>query len=192
MRSGKTAIVVLERWHGVQLPGPLLLVLIYLFRDSLKQTFGPEVGVFILIVLVIIGTYLAWTKAIPFQSHFELHAVFKNAANIRKELGKILPDGNPRQQMLLALEDANAFVVSLDAQRTWFRYHRMFGGLLRRARRVAVAGPERLHFAGRRIDGRDVADRRERRGDLERAADAAARNAASSASGSSRTTPRSP
>jgi phospholipid/cholesterol/gamma-HCH transport system substrate-binding protein len=39
----------------------------------------------ILIVLVVIGTYLAWTKAIPFQSHFELHAVFKNAANIRKD-----------------------------------------------------------------------------------------------------------
>jgi hypothetical protein len=39
----------------------------------------------ILIVLVIIGTYLAWTKSIPFQSHFELHAVFKNAANIRKD-----------------------------------------------------------------------------------------------------------
>src|SRR3954452_21761781 len=34
---------------------PLLLVLIYLFRDTLKQTFGPEVGVFILIVLVIGG-----------------------------------------------------------------------------------------------------------------------------------------
>ena len=34
---------------------PLLLLIIYLFRDSLKQTFGPEVGVFILIVLVIGG-----------------------------------------------------------------------------------------------------------------------------------------
>jgi peptide/nickel transport system permease protein len=34
---------------------PLLLILIYLFRDSLKQAFGPEVGVFILIVLVIGG-----------------------------------------------------------------------------------------------------------------------------------------
>jgi peptide/nickel transport system permease protein len=32
---------------------PLLLVLIYLFRDSLKGVFGPEVGVFILIVFVI-------------------------------------------------------------------------------------------------------------------------------------------
>ncbi len=34
---------------------PLLLLLIYLFRDSLKTLFGPEVGVFILIVLVIGG-----------------------------------------------------------------------------------------------------------------------------------------
>jgi peptide/nickel transport system permease protein len=32
---------------------PLLLLLIYLFRDTLKNAFGPEVGVFILIVTVI-------------------------------------------------------------------------------------------------------------------------------------------
>jgi len=34
---------------------PLLLLVIYLFRDSLKAAFGPEVGVFILIVLVVGG-----------------------------------------------------------------------------------------------------------------------------------------
>lgn len=34
---------------------PLLLLLIYLFRDPLKAVFGPEVGVFMLIVLVIGG-----------------------------------------------------------------------------------------------------------------------------------------
>ena len=34
---------------------PLLLLVIYLFRDSLKAMFGTEVGVFILIVLVIGG-----------------------------------------------------------------------------------------------------------------------------------------
>ncbi len=34
---------------------PLLLLLIYLFRDSLKAVFGPEIGVFIMIVLVIGG-----------------------------------------------------------------------------------------------------------------------------------------
>jgi peptide/nickel transport system permease protein len=32
---------------------PLLLLVIYLFRDKLKTTFGPEVGVFLLIVVVI-------------------------------------------------------------------------------------------------------------------------------------------
>jgi peptide/nickel transport system permease protein len=32
---------------------PLLLLVIYLFRDTLKSAFGPEVGVFILIVAVI-------------------------------------------------------------------------------------------------------------------------------------------
>ncbi|HKH23566.1 MAG TPA: MlaD family protein, partial [Solirubrobacterales bacterium] len=39
----------------------------------------------ILIALVIIGTYLAWTKSLPFGNPYELHAVFKNAANIRKD-----------------------------------------------------------------------------------------------------------
>src|SRR5258706_10509421 len=33
--------------------------------------------------------------------------------------------------MLLELEDANAFVTSLDPQRTWFRYHHLFADLLR-------------------------------------------------------------
>jgi peptide/nickel transport system permease protein len=37
---------------------PLLLLLIYLFRDALKAVFGPEGGIFILIVLVIGG--LRW------------------------------------------------------------------------------------------------------------------------------------
>jgi peptide/nickel transport system permease protein len=34
---------------------PLLLLIIYLFRDSLKEVVGPEMGVFILIVIVIAG-----------------------------------------------------------------------------------------------------------------------------------------
>jgi peptide/nickel transport system permease protein len=32
---------------------PLLLILIYLFREGLKAAFGPEIGVFILVVMVI-------------------------------------------------------------------------------------------------------------------------------------------
>ncbi len=43
------------------LPGlPLLLLIVYLFRDSLRKVFGPEVGVFILIVAVIGG--LRWMQ----------------------------------------------------------------------------------------------------------------------------------
>src|SRR5438093_8900226 len=38
------------------LPGlPLLLLIVYLFRDALRKMFGPEAGIFILIVAVIGG-----------------------------------------------------------------------------------------------------------------------------------------
>ncbi|CAN5734757.1 ABC transporter permease [soil metagenome] len=40
---------------------PLLLLVIYLFRDSLKSIFGPEGGVFVMIVIVIGG--LRWMPA---------------------------------------------------------------------------------------------------------------------------------
>ena len=39
----------------------------------------------ILIGLVIVGTYLAWTKSIPFTPEYEVKAVFENSANIRKD-----------------------------------------------------------------------------------------------------------
>jgi peptide/nickel transport system permease protein len=43
------------------LPGlPLLLLIVYLFRDSLRKMFGPEAGIFILIVAVIGG--LRWMQ----------------------------------------------------------------------------------------------------------------------------------
>jgi LuxR family transcriptional regulator, maltose regulon positive regulatory protein len=44
------------------------------------------------------------------------------------------------EQVLQDLEAANAFVVSLDAARTWFRYHQMFAGLLQLELRRAAAG----------------------------------------------------
>src|SRR4051794_1509970 len=47
------------------------------------------------------------------------------------ELADLLADRPGCEQMLLALEDANAFVVSLDAQRTWFRYHHLLADFLR-------------------------------------------------------------
>src|ERR671911_522897 len=39
----------------------------------------------ILIGLILAGTYLAVTKELPFRDHYEVKAVFENAANIRKD-----------------------------------------------------------------------------------------------------------
>ncbi|HEX4703938.1 MAG TPA: LuxR C-terminal-related transcriptional regulator [Pseudonocardiaceae bacterium] len=46
-------------------------------------------------------------------------------------LADLLTGESGSERILLALEDANAFVVSLDPGRTWFRYHHLFSGLLR-------------------------------------------------------------
>jgi len=50
---------------------------------------------------------------------------------VNGELADLLADRSGSEQMLLELEDANAFVVSLDAQRTWFRYHQLLADFLR-------------------------------------------------------------
>jgi LuxR family maltose regulon positive regulatory protein len=47
------------------------------------------------------------------------------------ELADLLAGHTGSEQMLLELEEANAFVVSLDAQRTWFRYHQLLADFLR-------------------------------------------------------------
>ena len=50
---------------------------------------------------------------------------------VNGELADLLTDHPGAERILLDLEDANAFVVSLDPNRTWFRYHRLFADLLR-------------------------------------------------------------
>src|SRR3954447_4332763 len=50
---------------------------------------------------------------------------------VNGELADLLAGHSGSEQMLLELEDANAFVVSLDAQRTWFRYHQLLADFLR-------------------------------------------------------------
>jgi LuxR family transcriptional regulator, maltose regulon positive regulatory protein len=47
------------------------------------------------------------------------------------ELADLMADRAGSEQMLLDLEDANAFVVSLDSERTWFRYHHLLADFLR-------------------------------------------------------------
>src|SRR6266702_4478957 len=56
------------------------------------------------------------------------------------ELADLLADRSGSEQMLLALEEANAFVVSLDAARTWFRYHHLLADFLRLELRRTSAG----------------------------------------------------
>ena len=50
---------------------------------------------------------------------------------VNGELSDLLTGRSGSERILLSLEDANAFVVSLDPQRTWFRYHHLFTDLLR-------------------------------------------------------------
>src|SRR5580693_3055998 len=67
---------------------------------------------------------------------------------VNGELADLLTGATGSERILLDLEDANAFVVSLDPGRTWFRYHRLFGGLLRlelrRTRPADIAGLHQL------------------------------------------------
>ena len=50
---------------------------------------------------------------------------------INGDLADLLTGRSGSERFLLRLEDANAFVISLDPERTWFRYHHLFGDLLR-------------------------------------------------------------
>jgi LuxR family maltose regulon positive regulatory protein len=50
---------------------------------------------------------------------------------VNGELADLLTGRPGSEQILLDLEDANAFVESLDPVRTWFRYHHLFADLLR-------------------------------------------------------------
>ena len=58
---------------------------------------------------------------------------------INGELADLLAGRPGCEQMLLALEDANAFVVSLDAQRAWFRCHQLLADFLRLELRRTLA-----------------------------------------------------
>ena len=70
---------------------------------------------------------------------------------VNGELADLLTGATGSERILLDLEDANAFVVSLDPGRTWFRYHHMFGGLLRLELRRTMPGdiPELHQLAAR-------------------------------------------
>ncbi len=70
---------------------------------------------------------------------------------VNGELADLLTGRPGSERILLALEDANAFVVSLDPERTWFRYHHLFADLLRLELRRAL--PEQVPGLHRRAAG---------------------------------------
>jgi LuxR family transcriptional regulator, maltose regulon positive regulatory protein len=55
-------------------------------------------------------------------------------------LADALTGGSDGERVLQELEEANAFVVALDARRSWFRYHRLFADLLQLELRHAWPG----------------------------------------------------
>jgi LuxR family maltose regulon positive regulatory protein len=70
---------------------------------------------------------------------------------VNGELADLLTGRPGSEQILLGLEDANAFVESLDPERTWFRYHHLFADLLRLELRRRL--PEEVPALHRRAAG---------------------------------------
>jgi LuxR family transcriptional regulator, maltose regulon positive regulatory protein len=70
---------------------------------------------------------------------------------INGELADLLTGRPGSQRILLDLEDANAFVVSLDPGRTWFRYHHLLSDFLRLELRRTL--PEEVPALHRRAAG---------------------------------------
>jgi LuxR family maltose regulon positive regulatory protein len=59
---------------------------------------------------------------------------------VNGELADALTGGSGGERILQDLEAANAFVVALDAARSWFRYHHLFADLLQRELRHTAPG----------------------------------------------------
>ena len=70
---------------------------------------------------------------------------------VNGELADLLTGRLGSERILLDLEDANAFVVSLDPGRTWFRYHHLFADFLRLELRRRL--PEEVPALHRRAAG---------------------------------------
>jgi LuxR family transcriptional regulator, maltose regulon positive regulatory protein len=70
---------------------------------------------------------------------------------VNGELADLLTGRPGAERILLDLADADAFVVPLDAERTWFRYHHLFGDLLRLELRRTL--PEAVPVLHRRAAG---------------------------------------
>jgi LuxR family maltose regulon positive regulatory protein len=69
-------------------------------------------------------------------------------SRVNGELADLLTGGSGGERVLQRLEEAGAFVISLDARRSWFRYHQLFANLLRlELRGTGLADLPALHEA---------------------------------------------
>jgi LuxR family transcriptional regulator, maltose regulon positive regulatory protein len=59
---------------------------------------------------------------------------------VNGELADLLTGGSGGERVLQQLEEEGAFVVSLDARRSWFRYHQLFADLLQLELRGSMPG----------------------------------------------------
>ena len=59
---------------------------------------------------------------------------------VNGELADLLTGTSGGERILRGLEEANSFVVEVDAGRSWFRYHRLFADLLRSQLRASAPG----------------------------------------------------
>lgn len=67
---------------------------------------------------------------------------------VNGELADLLTGSSGTERALQDLEESGAFVISLDARRSWFRYHRMFADLLQlELRRTAPDEVPSVHHA---------------------------------------------
>jgi LuxR family maltose regulon positive regulatory protein len=61
---------------------------------------------------------------------------------VNGQLADLLTGGSGGERVLQDLEEANAFVVALDARRSWFRYHHLFADLLQLELRRTAPGED--------------------------------------------------
>ena len=97
---------------------PLLLLIIYLFRDSLKKLVGPEVGVFVLIVAVIGGfRWMAVARLVRAQflslreKEFLEAARALGASRLRQVARHILPNAMGPVIVAATIDVANAIIA---------------------------------------------------------------------------------
>ncbi len=62
------------------------------------------------------------------------------ASRVNGELADLLTGGSGAERILRELAAANAFVMEVDARRSWFRYHPLFADLLRSQLRASAPG----------------------------------------------------